>query len=409
MTEHQPNPAACDRQTIRKAWARLAHLLVEWALALVVRQDAHGRYYRKQTADAAGVVKELTKPYTEHAPLTDDLLTAHFNASRTDQICGLHVSSRAETCRVVVVDIDAHDDQADRGANWRMAQAVRDRAEQYGLQCLVLASNGAGGYHVWFFSSNDLSMADAWRLGKWLVHDHAECGLAKEPETFPKSPHLTGKGFGNWVRLPGRHHKRDHWTQVWCPSRQVWLEGEEAIRAIIACTGRPVDVNAIVPADFQPGRRSVTPTRGSQLPKTKPGSVGSTRRSQIAGSFEDLDCEKLEYARQALEYLGDDYRDDYHRWLRVAMALKRLGEPGLKLWHIWSAPSPKYDPAVLDEKWLTFGERGDGHVTLGTLFYMAKNAGWPGFPQRAGPAHSQEIVIHVRLPRIEVARSTYDA
>ena len=35
-------------------------------------------------------------------------------------------------------------------------------------------------------------------------------------KAFPKSPKHSGKGYGHWVRLPGRHPKKDHWSKVWC-------------------------------------------------------------------------------------------------------------------------------------------------------------------------------------------------
>ena len=61
------------------------------------------------------------------------------------------------------------------------------------------------------------------RLGRWLIRNYAEFGLAKAPEAFPKSPRHTGKRIGPWVRLPGRHPKRDHYTRVWDDDRRTWL------------------------------------------------------------------------------------------------------------------------------------------------------------------------------------------
>jgi hypothetical protein len=47
-----------------------------------------------------------------------------------------------------------------------------------------------------------------------LVADHGRLGMAAPPELFPKQPRLRPRpdgspGFGNWLRLPGRHHTRD--------------------------------------------------------------------------------------------------------------------------------------------------------------------------------------------------------
>jgi hypothetical protein len=83
--------------------------------------------------------------------------------------------------------------------------------------------------------------------------------------------------------------------------------------------------------------------------------------------------------------LGPTYRDEYHSWLGVRMALRQLGDAGLKLWHDWSQSSPKYDEWVLEQKWASFDvdPGGDGCVSLGTLFHMARQHGFE-FP-RARP------------------------
>src|SRR5262249_20748810 len=44
--------------------------------------------------------------------------------------------------------------------------------------------------------------------------------------------------FGNWVRLPGRHHTRDFWSRVW--TGEEWVEGDEAIDLILTIAGDPV-------------------------------------------------------------------------------------------------------------------------------------------------------------------------
>jgi hypothetical protein len=50
-----------------------------------------------------------------------------------------------------------------------------------------------------------------------------------EPEVNPHRP------YGSWLRLPGRHHTRSHWTKVW--GRDRWLEDQEAVDAILSVTG----------------------------------------------------------------------------------------------------------------------------------------------------------------------------
>src|SRR5262249_23271936 len=49
-------------------------------------------------------------------------------------------------------------------------------------------------------------------------------------------------GVGNWIRLPGRHYKRPHWTQIWNGER--WLEEEEAVAEILNHRGDPAGLVA---------------------------------------------------------------------------------------------------------------------------------------------------------------------
>lgn len=71
---------------------------------------------------------------------------------------------------------------------------------------------------------------------------------------------------------------------------------------------------------------------------------------------------------------------DYHTWVQIGMAVKaELGDAGFALWDGWSAGSPKYDAGQMVSKWQSFGGRG---ITAGTLFHLARQAGWPG-PGRA--------------------------
>ena len=180
----------------------------------------------------------------------------HFAASATREICGLHVTSPGETCRVTVVDIDAHGDGDDPAANLAMALGVLAEALAAGFDARLFDSNGRGGYHIWIFHGAPVRAAAAFRLGKWLAREPGRFGLTKAQESFPKAPRLSGKGIGGFVRLPGRHHKGVHYTRVWDDAEGRWLAGEEAIDSILRARGAVVDIASVVPADFdaQPGK-----------------------------------------------------------------------------------------------------------------------------------------------------------
>ena len=50
-------------------------------------------------------------------------------------------------------------------------------------------------------------------FGLRLVADFEKRGLERRPEVFPDNP--TWDRYGDWLRLPGRHHSRAHYTRVW--------------------------------------------------------------------------------------------------------------------------------------------------------------------------------------------------
>jgi hypothetical protein len=76
-----------------------------------------------------------------------------------------------------------------------------------------------------------------------LISNHSHLGLRETPETFPKQPRLSENcRYGNWLRLPGRHHTREHWTAVWHDG--TWLTGEAAIDRLISTTGDSASILA---------------------------------------------------------------------------------------------------------------------------------------------------------------------
>ena len=68
--------------------------------------------------------------------------------------------------------------------------------------------------------------------------------------------------------------------------------------------------------------------------------------------------------------------DDRAVWIRVGMALKQeYGEAALNIWLDWSRKSDKFDDDDAQYNWDSFKEHKSG-VTLGTIFWLAKEGGW---------------------------------
>jgi predicted P-loop ATPase len=67
--------------------------------------------------------------------------------------------------------------------------------------------------------------------------------------------------------------------------------------------------------------------------------------------------------------------DDYNTWLRTALALAALGEPGREMFHRVSCLSPKYKPAEADDKFNEVLKSGRGEIGPGTFVHLCKEAG----------------------------------
>ena len=252
-------------------------------------------------------------------------------------------------------------------ANQDAALAWFDVLTGLGFHPLLTDSNGKGGYHLRVVFDEPTLTPHVRQLGRWLVRDWQQRGLDGEPEVFPKQPEITPAGAGscgNWLRLPGRYPKRDHWSKVW-DGVSDWLEGDEAIDFILGLAGDPAQLIPNEALAYQPeGNRRPPPFASG--PKT---------------------ADDLKLAEAALAFLGAgtkdksgrEFVDDYSLWLLVGISLHDLGDGGLELWEAWSKKSTKYESAGKNScsaKWETFSAAGDGGVTLGTLFHHAKANGW---------------------------------
>lgn len=74
-------------------------------------------------------------------------------------------------------------------------------------------------------------------------------------------------------------------------------------------------------------------------------------------------------AQRLLDRISPLRADDYGDWVTVGMALRSLGDEGLRLWDSWSARSSKHIDGECARKWATFDTTG---VTLATLGMWAK-------------------------------------
>jgi hypothetical protein len=364
------------------AWHRQTERLAEWTLQrLANRFDSYGGYYRSRD----GTVKQTSRK----SELSHSTLVRHFRARDPSDIVGLYTTSwHPSGClsRWGSTDLDCHDQTGSPETNWRAALAWHERLINLGFHPILLDSNGVGGYRNFVVFSEPTPTLQVFQFFQWLIRDWQELGLSSKPETFPKQPRIGPPGsghreFGNWMRLPGRHHRRPHWSRVW--HNEQWHSGDAAIDLLLATTGDdpsliPIEALTVEP----PARRTHTPLATRQHEHSDDRTDDHT--GDIAGNRHvSPPAGLVRRAERALRYLGagakdesgHEYVSDYDLWLKVGIALHELGPAGLDLWIKWSRKCPeKFDEEVCRQKWNTF-RHGSG-VNLGWLYRQAKRRGW---------------------------------
>jgi hypothetical protein len=332
---------------VARAWANRAEDLARWTMArLVNRRDAWGGYYRTQDAAGAWTTCQMTCPKIAdrgRVLLTRAILERHFRAVCTRDVKGLHTTSPENTSLWGAVDIDWHGPESTApGVNLRAALAWYDRLRERGWHPLLTSSNGQGGYHLRLLLAQPVETARLHAFMQLLVRDYRRHGMTAAPETFPRQAQLgDGRRYGNWLRLPGRHHTRDYWSCVWDGS--CWLAGAAAVEHILSLQGDPVEVVPPLPAQPPPPKRRPFVLRAP----------GGSLSARVAG-----------YMRK-LPNLGEGQcRDDvgYHFacWLVRDMALSEdVARQWLALWDRDNRP-PKGAECI--EKWIRNARRYGQHA-----------------------------------------------
>jgi hypothetical protein len=84
---------------------------------------------------------------------------------------------------------------------------------------------------------------------------------------------------------------------------------------------------------------------------------------------------EVEEIQSALNFIDPAPREN---WLTVGMALhQEFGDLARSIWDQWSQKIPeKYDPADQERTWSSFHHNKENTVGIGTVFHMAREAGW---------------------------------
>jgi hypothetical protein len=355
------------------SWAERAPELADWAMSLVNRDDVWGVYLnfgsRKERTQKDGTIKidtALTAPPKDQRGkrrLNRDVIIRHFAGRSVGDLIGLHAIAIQRTCKWLAIDIDQHDDaDTDRAeSNLSLALEICDRLEAMGLRPLLEDSNGRGGFHIWVILRDSIPSADAYAFVKSIIGNHVI-------EVYPKQETVDDedKKFGNWLRLPGRHHTYDHFTRIY-DRDGGWLESDSAIDEILSRTGD--DPQIIL----------------NNLPQQDaPQFQSAPVKTETIQSDEDL-------AVKCIDHLASTRADNYHDWLGVGMAAHSVNGGGgmLAAWDRFSQKSGKYVEGECAAKWKTFN--GNGGLTLGSLIEWARrDSGFSPLKERGRNGNATE-------------------
>lgn len=240
-----------------KPWADRAAELAVWAEQRAVnRRDVWGGYVPKKFR-GEGSNGATTKPSINKRgsiTLSTSVIEKHFYCGSEGDVIGVHAISQENTSLWGAIDLDRHDDEPGQPpAEQLQSFALAIYAEMVGLgfRPLLTDSNGKGGLHLRVFFREAVASGALYRWLQTLVAKYADFGFATAPETFPKQEDLEHVTFGNWMRLPGRHHSKKHLTRAW--DGAAWFDGAAAVAAILAITG---DDPALMPFIAPPQRPS---------------------------------------------------------------------------------------------------------------------------------------------------------
>lgn len=248
-------PGPVGTSNCASAWHGRADALAKWAFArLVNRTNAYGGYrpdheIGKKFRRSDGSEGSLGSQKTVKAPLTVARMVRHFRARGRADVIGLHAADADNRSKGGGLDIDHHGPgSTDPETNLAAALHWYGALAGQGFRPLLTESNGNGGYHLRVLLAGPVPADRVFWFLRQLTRDYRALGLESRPETFPKQSDVRKckKGFGNWLRVIGRHHKRDHWSTVWDGSR--WLSGDDAIDYLLALT---VDPPTLIPADIE--------------------------------------------------------------------------------------------------------------------------------------------------------------
>jgi hypothetical protein len=308
---------------IGEEWRERATELAAWTMRhMVNRTDVWGRYvskeYREQSTNQA-----ITAPFRDERGkvfLNEASLEKHFKTQLVSGVLGLHSASSDLSSRWLAIDIDLHDADelsVTQEGNFVAARHWYTVLVEMGFDPLLMDSNGRGGFHLMILFSKPMCTRSVHAFGQSLVSDFAIRGLDHSPEVFPGKPRW--HNYGDWLRIPGRHHTNNHYSRVYCDEgweTANWLEGHDAIDRILATRSASVETCAKV--GIIPVRRTICLDFDGVLHSYRSGWTG----------IDSIPDPPIHGSDRAVERLRQEYRVVVHS----ARCSTREGRDAIAAW-----------------------------------------------------------------------------
>lgn len=214
----------------------------------------------------------------------------------------------------IVVDVDPRN-----GGDESLKELQKDLGIDLFKYCNSIVKTGGGGVHFYFKKKSNEMLG--WRL----------------PEKYRG---IDIKQHGGFVVIPGSFHVSGN-DYEWYSAAKSDLENMSLL---------PEAIDAMLSKIHKEHRQAM----------------------QDAGMGDVVEISDM------LEVIGNSDLD-YEEWLRIGMAVHHAtggSAEGLKIFQKWGAKSKKHDPSDSDRRWHSFGRRANNLSTMGTLHYIATQAGW---------------------------------
>ena len=152
----------------------------------VTREDV---YARQELVDGRGMY------IRENSGVTNEIVKSHLDGEET---IGFYTLKQNNKCKWICFDFD---NPTDIEGEKKKAIEVYKHVETLGHISSLIEFSGKKGYHVWiFFEETDGKNAKVYA-------DKIKDKFGSDCEVFPKQERLTGKGYGNLVKIPLGIHK----------------------------------------------------------------------------------------------------------------------------------------------------------------------------------------------------------